>query len=727
MRRVPLIRRLALIAVAAIVPLAAMAALGLYELAKEQRAQADRAGIEITRALVTGVDAELGRSLSVLEAMTASALLDALDLAAFHDLAQRIAATRPHWQAVILAAPDGTPLLNTELPFGTSLPPTIETVSLARSADTSSPTIGQALKGVRGNVRFPVRVPVVRDGKLRYVLTAVVKPESVLDVVRRQRLPEDWVVSVFDAAGTRVARSRMHETYVGTPASPSLKALMDEKGAEGAGMTKALEGDPIYTAFSTSPQFGWTVAIGLPQSYVEAGEARSVSVLAGGVLLSLLVAGALALWAARAITRPMRELQAAARALGDGGRPRTPQTDIEEIRAVAEALLQAERQRASAEAEREELLRREQEARGTAEAANRAKDEFLAMLGHELRNPLGAISNASRLLEMAQLPAETAAQARQIIARQVQHLARMTDDLLDAGRALTGKVALHRQPLDLAAAVEGAVATLRTRTHDHRIDVQLQEAWVDADSTRVEQVISNLLVNAVKYTPNGGHVRIGVAREGPDAVLRVSDDGIGMSADLAARAFELFVQGDRELDRAHGGLGIGLTLVRRLAELHGGSASASSRGPGLGSEFVVRLPAIDPPASPHRAHATAPARPRDILVVEDNDDARETLCRLLVLSGHRVRAAADGPAGVEAALAAPPEVALIDIGLPRLDGYEVARRIRAAEGARRPLLIALTGYGLPEDKERAEQAGFDAHLVKPVDAGALARLLEGLG
>lgn len=727
MRRVPLIRRLALIAAAAIVPLAAMAALGLYELAKEQRAQADRAGIEITRALVTGVDAELGRSLSVLEAMSASPLLDTASLAAFHDLAKRIAAARPHWQGVILAAPDGTPLLNTEFPFGASLRPTVEAGSLARVADTASPTIGVVMKGARGNVRFPVRVPVLRDGKLRYVLTAVVKPESVLEVVRRQRLPQDWVVSVFDAEGIRVARSRMHETYVGTPAAPSLKALMKEKGAEGAGMTYALEGDPVYTAFSTSPQFGWTVAIGLPPSYVEAGEARSVTALASGVLLSLLVAGGLAFWAARAITRPMRELQDAARAFGEGGRPQAPHTDIEEIRAVAKALMQAERQRASAEAEREELLRREQEARGAAEAANRAKDEFLAMLGHELRNPLGAISNASRLLEMAEAPAETAVQARQIIARQVQHLSRMTDDLLDAGRALTGKVTLHRQPLDLAAAVAGTVATLRTRTHNHRVDVQLQETWVDADPTRVEQIISNLLVNAVKYTPNGGHVRIGVAREGADALLRVSDDGIGMSDDLRARAFELFVQGDRELDRAHGGLGIGLTLVRRLAELHGGSATASSRGPGLGSEFVVRLPAIEPPAGPRPAHASASVRPRDILVVEDNDDGRESLCRLLELSGHRVRAAADGPAGIEAAIAAPPEVALIDIGLPRLDGYEVARRIRAAEGARRPLLIALTGYGLPEDKERAGRAGFDAHLVKPVDAGALARLLEGLG
>jgi len=281
-RSIPLSRRLIVVALAGVVPLAFMAALGLYELMNQQRAQAERAGIEISRALVTGVDAELGRSVSVLEAMAASPFIDGADLHAFDDLARRIVGTRVNWQRVILADAAGRPLLNTEASLDAASPETGEDSSFELMTRLRKPVVGRLIEGERGDFFFAVRVPILRDGAVRYVLSALVKPENVLAVVQRQRLPADWV-SVFDATGIRVARSRQHEKFLGTRASPSLAVLMTEKGLEGAGMTHALEGERIYTAFSRGSEYGWSVAIGLPPSYVEAGEKRSLAVLGGGI------------------------------------------------------------------------------------------------------------------------------------------------------------------------------------------------------------------------------------------------------------------------------------------------------------------------------------------------------------------------------------------------------------------------------------------------------------
>ena len=571
---------------------------------------------------------------------------------------------------------------------------------------------------------MPVRVPVVRGSEVRYILTAAVKPDGILEIINRQRVPSDWVVSVFDAKEMRIARSRAHMQNLGTGPAAGLKALMDQGAEEGSGLTQALEGEEVYTAYSRSRETGWTVAIGIPRSYVDRAALRSLIVYGGGLLLSIALAAAAALFVGRGISRPMAELGAAARALGRREPLKLPKTPIGEIREVSDSLAVAADERARGETEREELLRRERAARAIAEEANRSKDEFLAMLGHELRNPLGAIANASQLL--ASDDEETRVHARGVITRQVQHLARMTDDLLDAARAMTGKIMLQRQPLDLADAAARALSTVRAsrRGAERRLAQQLASVWVDADPTRLEQIIGNLLGNALKFTPEGGTITVSVAREDNDAVLRVADTGIGMSPDLAARAFEPFVQGERPLDRSQGGLGIGLTLVRRLAELHGGSATGESAGAGSGSIFIVRLPAIELPAAARaRPSAAAPVRVRDVLIVEDNDDARETLRRMLEIEGHRVRVAVDGVAALEAVRAAPPEIALIDIGLPRMDGYELARHIRAEMSDKRPYLVAVTGYGLPEDRRRTLEAGFDLHLVKPVGAATLADVL----
>ena len=369
------------------------------------------------------------------------------------------------------------------------------------------------------------------------------------------------------------------------------------------------------------------------------------------------------------------------------------------------------------------LFGRQEAARAEAEAANRTKDEFLAMLGHELRNPLGAISSAAHVLSRTAGGNTAMSRASDIIGRQVQHLARIVDDLLDVSRVVAGKIALHPQAIELAelarrvATLHGGPAGAR-----HVIHVQTSPVWVSADPTRLEQILTNLLANAVKYTPPGGEISVTVRRDGERAVLSVRDTGVGIRAELLPRVFDLFVQADRSLERTAGGLGIGLTLVRQLVQLHGGTVEAASAGPGRGSTFTVWLPIVHAPPGPRDAARPVLAGPsRRILIIEDNDDAREMLRNLLHLFGHEVHEACDGATGLAEARRLRPEAALIDVGLPGMDGYEVAGRIRAeVPGAR---LVALTGYGQPEDRERALAAGFDEHLVKPVDPEQLERML----
>jgi two-component system, sensor histidine kinase len=368
--------------------------------------------------------------------------------------------------------------------------------------------------------------------------------------------------------------------------------------------------------------------------------------------------------------------------------------------------------------ERERIARELRERAEHTDAANRAKDEFLAMLGHELRNPIASIVTAIGVLDHLGGDDMRMQRAREVIVRQAGHLGRLVDDLLDVSRVTTGRIVLNRRPIELGASVARSVSTLlasRGRKR-HDVSVSVEPLWVDGDETRLEQVVTNLVGNALKYTPEDGVIRVRVTADGSDAVLRVEDSGIGLPPALLPRVFDLFVQGDRGVERATGGLGIGLTLVRRLVELHGGNVQAASEGVDRGSVFTVRLPLVPAPAAPAPLPAAdGPAAARTVLLVEDNEDAREMLRYLLKLSGHEVYEAADGLDGLAAAAAVRPDVAIVDVGLPGLDGYEVARRIRLAPHGDRLTLIALTGYGQPEDRQRALEAGFDHFLVKPVD------------
>lgn len=367
--------------------------------------------------------------------------------------------------------------------------------------------------------------------------------------------------------------------------------------------------------------------------------------------------------------------------------------------------------------------------------ADRRKDEFLAMLAHELRNPLAPISNAVEIMRLRGPEHSELDWARDVIARQVQHLVRLVDDLLDVSRITRGKIRLKLEPIDLAAVVSNAVETSRPliegRRHRFVADMPTEAIWVKADPARLAQVLANLLNNAAKYTEEGGSIRISVARDGGQAVVRVRDSGVGIPPEMLAGIFDLFTQVDRSLDRSQGGLGIGLTLVQRLVQMHGGSVEAQSDGPGQGSEFVVRLPmltAFQPPrlATPPPAERESAAGHLRILVVDDNVDAAVSLSMLLRLDGHEVHMVHSGPAALDAVRELRPDVVMLDIGLPEMDGYEVARRLRAEPGGADLSLVAVTGYGQDEDQRRCRAAGFDHHLVKPVDPQALSTLLTSM-
>ncbi|WP_146209915.1 response regulator [Vitiosangium sp. GDMCC 1.1324] len=369
--------------------------------------------------------------------------------------------------------------------------------------------------------------------------------------------------------------------------------------------------------------------------------------------------------------------------------------------------------------------------------ADRRKDEFLAMLAHELRNPLAPVRSALEVFRMRMWQDNVIQRAIASADRQVAHMTRLVDDLLDVSRITRGKVEIKPILLSLTDLVEGAVQAcepiISQRRHELTVSLPSEQLMLNVDPTRMTQVVANLLHNAAKYTPSGGRIQLHAERQGDELLLSVRDNGIGLRPEMLHRVFELFVQVDPGSDRAQGGLGLGLTLVRSLVEMHGGAVSARSEGISKGSEFTVRLPLPqETPAAlslPSMAKASTTAnklQPLHILLVEDNPDIRETLRDLLELHGHRVEEASDGRSAVELVLSQHPQVALVDIGLPELDGYKVAELVRASANGADTRLVALTGYGHPEDRKRALEAGFDAHLVKPVSSDDLSQVLKKL-
>jgi signal transduction histidine kinase/CheY-like chemotaxis protein len=366
--------------------------------------------------------------------------------------------------------------------------------------------------------------------------------------------------------------------------------------------------------------------------------------------------------------------------------------------------------------------------------ADRQKDEFLAMLAHELRNPLGPIRNALHVMKQPHATPAVIEQVRDMAERQAQHMSHLLDDLLDVSRISRGRIDLRKEIAELAPiihrTVEAARPLIEERRHELTVGLPAAPLWMEVDPHRLAQVLTNLLNNAAKYTDPGGRIELCAEQEGAEIVLRVRDTGIGIAPQMLPRIFDLFVQAERRLDRSQAGVGIGLTLVKRLVEMHGGRVEVASPGVGRGSEFIVRLPGVgqtESPARTTRVETTAdgPLPTRRILVVDDNRDAAESLAALLRLKAQKVEVAHDGPAALEAVKHFEPEIVFLDIGMPGMDGYEVARHLRGRSDLRGVTLVALTGFGQEEDRARSRAAGFDHHVVKPIDPSALHALLQG--
>jgi signal transduction histidine kinase/ActR/RegA family two-component response regulator len=923
MRAAPLRHRLLLLAAVAILPLALMSGIALQALLDQQRRQTEQSALDLARALATAVDTELRLTVSALQSLALTEPLGSageVDLANAHESARRVLAARPEWRAILLATPAGVTLFSTGAPFGAPMPPIAEPESLAEVVRTGLPAVGPLSRGVRGNDGIPVRVPVVRDGKLRYVLSAIVRPDAILRVVNQQRVPDDWIVSVFDSHHARVARSRDHERFVGTPPSPTLQRLLGTMGSrsEAIGTTLTLEGIEVESALARVPSSNWVVALGVPSSVAGSAQRDSALAYGGGILLSLGL-GSIAAWLlSGSIAAPIARLREAASALGRGEPVQAAHADLIEIEAVSNALVAASALRREGEAEREQLLDAERQARAAAEraqarlqqlvsagallsrsleeettlaaiasvivpgiadicridlldrdghlqrklthhvdpaqgaamlrfvgqsvsraetpgsfswaiatgrtfladldaeldanadptfaafvrefgigsacvvplvargrtigamaalqagskrrlgpedgaligelaqraalaldnvrlygesraalreaeVANRAKDEFLAMLGHELRNPLAPI--VSSLEAMALRHGSGDGRERRVIERQVAHLSRMVDDLLDVSRISAGKIELRRERVDLrevvGRALELSEPALRARDALPELTLPERPVWVSGDPVRLAQVLCNLITNAAKFSAPEQRIAIGLEATAATAFLRVSDEGVGIPASLLPHVFERFVQGEQALQRASGGLGLGLAIAKNLVELHGGTIEVASAGAGRGAVFTIALPSIGEPeaaAKPVPAAAPpAPLRRSRLLIVDDNDDAAQSLALVLGLEGHEVRTAGDAETALDLLADFVPEAAILDIGLPMMNGYELAAALRADPRTRSIVLIALTGYGRDPDRRRALEAGFDEHLVKPVEfdrlLGRLAALL----
>jgi signal transduction histidine kinase/ActR/RegA family two-component response regulator len=724
-RATPLKARLFVLAASGLVPLVIMVALALGYVLRERQSTAQQSALALSRALAIATDAELRSTAAVLSAVAENDELKAGRFDAFYRAALRIAAQH-RWQAIVLNEANGHAVFRTSMPFGRADPQPIDPESITQALVLRRPVVGVVAQGRLGPA-FAVRVPITVGSRgVPYVLSAVITTNQVLDLLRRQSVPEGWVVAVFDQSGRLVARTQSSGS--GRP-SPSLQHLLDQGRSEGMGVAYTVEGVRSHTGYSRLGDAGWVVAVAIPDAEATRAAVRPILAVLVGLLASLGLSAYLGWFFARKVTEPIVVLKEAAAALGRGETVQPQRLRIAELEEVDTALAVASQQRErfmqelrQGQLERDALLRQVTEALQSAQEAGRIKDEFLAVLGHELRNPLAPIAMA---LQLMSLKGDGAAAAeRRIIERQLAHMTRLVDDLLDLSRITGKRLTMRLAPLRivevLQQAADSIAPVLGGRTLRTEFGPGTAHAWVSGDEARLAQVFGNLLGNAVKFTAEDGGIVLAAVLDGDGVDVEVRDNGLGMSAHVVEHAFEPFFQERQGGDRSRGGLGLGLAIVKSLVEMHGGSVGAESDGRFAGSRFRVRLPLA---AAPHaREAAVAPARAGGtgkVLVVDDNRDAADTAAALLEITGYEVRTAYDPASALAALDDFVPDVALLDIGLPGMSGYELAQRLRAHPHGAACRLIALTGYGQADDVELAKRHGFDVHLTKPAQPDVL--------
>ncbi len=696
-----------------LLPLALLGAWGIHTVSEYQQRDQERLMLDLARAVASAADAELDGVVSTLAGLGHAPSLQDGDLRGFYDVASTLVKSQPEWLGIILTDDTGKILFRTMDDYGAPAGATVDPASLRQVLATRQPVAGHIARGVRGRAAYPVRVPVTTSDDKFYTLTAVIRPDRMVRLIERQQV-QGAVTAIRDSALAVVARSQNQDSAVGKTPSPSLVQLMRDSGPEGVGQATTSEGQEMMAAYTTMSHYGWAAVVARPAGQRHAGAFQSLGVYGAGILVSLLLCIGLASLLSRRLVVAIKALQQSAEALGSGAPLVVAPSSIKEIADIGKGLEQADLQRSAQERERTLLLDSLNLALDEARQAGRAKDEFLAVLGHELRNPLSPIVTSLDLLDRRDEAASR--KERAVMRRQVNHLRRLVDDLLDVSRITSGKFQIDAQPVNLAEVVRHAVAAAPVQ----QVTLSAPESvWVQGDDSRLTQVLNNLLSNAARFGSTATEVTL--SKDDTHARLVVSDNGIGMSGELLARVFEPFQQAPQSLARRTGGLGLGLAIVRKIVELHGGQVTASSDGAGRGSRFEVVLPLVAPP-EPALTDATqdGPQGLR-VLLVDDNIDAAATGAALLELMGHQVRVAHTGAGALDAAQLQAPDVAILDIGLPDMDGYALARAMRQ-QAAGAPLrLVALTGYGQKEDVERAYAADFDLHLTKPAALADLQR------
>ncbi len=719
---------LILVVLGTVLPGALLSGLIVRRTLEENRAVLEHRLEDSARVDAAALDREFNGTIRVLQTLAQSPSLDAGDLKAFWEESSRAVRTQPGWYAVSLLTPDGNPQVHTDAPFGEPLQDGRDPDSLRQLTATRQPVVGKLTPGRRDpKLRFPIRVPVERDGTLLYVLTALMEPESLAAVIRT-RLPEteEWTRAIIDPGLLIAARSRGGDQFIGRPVTSQGRALVRTPPARPTQGT-SIEGESLYSSLSRSA-YGWTTSVSVPAAVLDGPVRASIVASVSGVVV-LTLAGLLGvLLMSRRVARDFDQARDGTAALAEGREPPPGRPRMAEAREVQASLRRAAQLLRERARERDEQLQRAIVAQAQAEDANRTKDRFLAVLGHELRNPLAPAVTALELMKLR--GGSTLQREREVLERQISHMTRLVDDLLDASRLTRGKLDLVKHRFELRSAVDRAMDMARPlveqHTHALYVGVPTTGLPIDGDQDRIVQVIVNLLTNAARYTPAGGQLALTAEAVAETVEITCEDDGPGITRDLLPTIFEPFTQGPRSIARQQGGLGLGLTIARSLTELHGGTIRYEAGRPN-GSRFVVTLPlahasvAAEPPPVPVLELSVTPRR---VLLVDDNADGLEMMRLALQARGHSVVTAPDGHTAVSAASALQPDVAILDIGLPGLDGYELARVLRTEHP--RVRLIALTGYGQETDAAAALEAGFDAHCTKPVTVAAMLEQIAAL-
>ena len=724
--------RLTLLVLATAVPLIAFAlGLVLWHSNTEQRllrAQASRTA----SAAMQAVDRELSGVIAGLQVLAASPDLAHGDFKGFHAQAQAAVGIAGN-SVIILYDRDGNRLVSSAAAYGVPLPRRADMSAFTPPFTTGKPHVTPLF--ISETVKQPtvgVVVPVFVNGEVKYVLGAGILSQRLSNLLVTSGLPVEWVAALLDQDGTIIARTRKPAEFIGTKAIPDVwQRMQSVPGAGGTvqGVTK--EGGRVTLTFARSGASGWLAVIGIPNAVLEGQLHTSLSLVAAAAAALLLAASLLAWWAARQISQPASLLLAAARALEEGKAVRVAGTGVEQFDQLAVAMEHAAGKIRRREASLRQSLDDLGEAHRQLRDEHSKKDQFIATLAHELRNPLAPIRTGVHILGKSPA-APVATRTLGLIDRQLSHMVRLIDDLLDVSRIARGKLVLQREDVILqkvlADAADASEPLLGARGQKLVCQLPDEPVWVNADPARLTQVFTNILNNAAKFSPPGESIGLSAAVSATDVEVTVSDRGIGIPTDMLEEIFELFSQVKDAEAGQQPGLGIGLSLSRRLVELHGGSIVASSDGPGHGAVLRVRLPVSqgnEDASSVVPLHGSNGIPALRVLVVDDNGDAAEMLATALRMAGHSAHVAHDGLGALQFARDAVVDLVILDIGMPGLNGYELCRRLRELPAYARTKIVALTGWGALTDRQKSREAGFDAHLTKPVDWAQIEQVLHG--